>query len=104
MFSIILNLYINISFICIFLYIIEMMLNNLHIGNVPDVWKMLRELQQSLDEIENEQVKLFINNLINACIEFPINSLILIIVLSFIPVFNLLVILSLLKSLKNRFN
>lgn len=104
MFTIITNLYINISFFCIFLYIIEMMLTHFRIGNMPDVWKMLRELQESLDEMENEKLKTFMNNLINSCIEFPINSIILVVVLSFVPIFHLLVIWSLLKSLKERFN
>lgn len=104
MFSIIINLYINISFICLFLYIIEMMLNHFHIGTMPDVWKMLKELQESLDEIKNEDFKISMSNLVNACIEYPINSLILIAVVSFVPLLHLLVIWSELKSLKERFN
>lgn len=95
----IINLYITISLICLFLNAFEMMLIRLGYGDRPDPFEVMKEMQELLDSMEEGKMKNFILNITDACVDNPTNVMIIMMLLSFAPIINIFVILSTLKSL-----
>lgn len=97
------NLYYNISIICIFLNLLLELLDYYGIGEMPDAWQQMKELQENLDSINSEKLKMMINNFIDACVNYPANAIIFTILISFTPILHILIIISTAASILERF-
>lgn len=95
----IINLYVTISLVCLFLNAFDIMLTKMGIGPKQDPFEIMKEMQELLDDMEEGKFKNFIVNITDACVDNPANVMIIMMLLSFAPLINLFVILSTIKSI-----
>jgi hypothetical protein len=103
MFSILFNFYLNLSLICILTTFLPLIMTKLNIGNNPDVWKLLKEIQESIEAIEDENIRVKMTNFMNVMIEFPENAIMFMIAMSCLPILHIFVLKSNIKVLFDRF-
>jgi hypothetical protein len=86
------TIYIVISLACILTVFTQVLLSWLGVIPRVDVFKMLNDLHDKLQSIEDEKVREVIMNLVDAIVTNPIYAIVFILTISFLPLFNIFVL------------
>jgi hypothetical protein len=74
-----------------------------HIGKEIDTWQELKDVQNSIDQLD-EKTQQFMNNLFNNCVNNSSNAFILIIIFSFTPLIHIILLFVIFKSIIEKLN
>ncbi|MFC0903700.1 hypothetical protein ACFHWD_03225 [Clostridium sp. MT-14] len=97
----ILGLYIKISIFTFILFIISSSLTKIGFGEV-DVFKSFNEVNKQLEEMNDEKIKNFCNNMLNSCINNPMNILMYELVFAFTPIVHIFFLIYEIKDIINK--
>ena len=97
------TLYLYISILCLLFYMIYYMMVKCHIGKKIDTWQELKDVQDSIDQLD-KNTQQFMNNLFNNCINNSGNAFILTIMFSFTPLIHIFLLFVIFKSIIEKLN
>jgi hypothetical protein len=103
MLSIIFTIYITISLLNLFVVLLDMTLRNLGVLPRIDVFKILNEINDMVEGIEDEKLRNMIANFFDRCLTEPIYAIMMTISLCFFPVLNIFLLKSQYDTLVNGF-